>query len=221
LSVQATTRSSSVGDRRRKILDAAEACFVRNGFHRTTMNDVAAEAGMSAGNLYRYFASKEAIVTGLAERDREMMTADFAAMSSSNDFFTCFEAIGRKHLVDEPREKAVLAVEIWSEACRNPHVSTMCDSMDSEVRQNLAQMLERARATGDISPNIDIAVAVQLIFTMADGLFKRRALEADFDGEYEVAVTTAFFKALLTGGFEAPARATRSPARAPHSDQKP
>ena len=40
------------------------------GFHRTTMQDVAAEAGMSPGNLYRYFPSKEAMVIGLAERDR-------------------------------------------------------------------------------------------------------------------------------------------------------
>ena len=49
-----------VMDRRARILDAAERCFVRSGFHRTTMQDVAAEAGMSPGNLYRYFASKEA-----------------------------------------------------------------------------------------------------------------------------------------------------------------
>ena len=40
------------------------------GFHRTTMQDVAREAGMSAGNLYRYFASKEALVSGMIERDR-------------------------------------------------------------------------------------------------------------------------------------------------------
>lgn len=207
LSAPAPSRSSSLGDRRRKILDAAEACFVRNGFHRTTMNDVAAEAGMSAGNLYRYFASKEAIVTGLAERDREMMTADFASLAGATDFFTCFEALGRKHLVEEPREKAVLAVEIWSEACRNPHISVLCDSMDCEVRYGMAAMLRQAQAAGAISPQTDIDVAVQIIFTMADGLFKRRALEADFDGEYEVAVTTEFFRTLLTSGFRPPAKA--------------
>ena len=45
-------------ERRARILDAAERCFVRSGFHRTTMQDVAAEAKMSPGNLYRYFPSK-------------------------------------------------------------------------------------------------------------------------------------------------------------------
>ena len=57
-------------DRRTHILDAAERSFVRAGFHRTTMQDVAAEAGMSPGNLYRYFPSKDALVAGLCERDR-------------------------------------------------------------------------------------------------------------------------------------------------------
>ena len=52
-------------DTKTRILDAAERCFVRSGFHRTTMQDVAAEASMSPGNLYRYFASKDAIIIGI------------------------------------------------------------------------------------------------------------------------------------------------------------
>ncbi len=40
-------------DRHTRILDAAERCFARAGIHRTTMQDVASEAGMSPGNLYR------------------------------------------------------------------------------------------------------------------------------------------------------------------------
>ena len=67
-------------ERRFRILDAAERCFVRSGFHRTTMQDVAAEAGMSPGNIYRYFRSKDAMAVGLAERDRARVNADFAAL---------------------------------------------------------------------------------------------------------------------------------------------
>ena len=64
-------------DRRPQILDAAEACFTRSGFHRTTMQDVAGEAGMVPGNLYRYFASKDALILALIERDRAEIAADF------------------------------------------------------------------------------------------------------------------------------------------------
>ena len=57
-------------DRRAEILAAAQRCFVRSGFHGASMQDICAEAGMSPGNLYRYFPSKEALIAGIAERDR-------------------------------------------------------------------------------------------------------------------------------------------------------
>jgi AcrR family transcriptional regulator len=79
-------------ERHARILDAAERCFVRSGFHRTTMQDIAAEAKMSPGNLYRYFQSKDALVAGITERDRAEIAGDFAnllvrtisSMASSN-----------------------------------------------------------------------------------------------------------------------------------------
>ena len=57
-------------DRRDEILAAAQRCFVRSGFHQTSMQEICAEAGMSPGNLYRYFPSKESLIAGIAERDR-------------------------------------------------------------------------------------------------------------------------------------------------------
>jgi TetR/AcrR family transcriptional regulator, repressor for uid operon len=44
-------QDTPVIDRHSRILDAAERCFVRSGFHRTTMQDVAAEAGMSPATM--------------------------------------------------------------------------------------------------------------------------------------------------------------------------
>src|SRR5918997_3320573 len=95
--------TDTASERRARILDAAERCFVRAGFHRTTMQDVAAEAGMSPGNLYRYFRSKDMIVVGLAERDRAPMAAEFSALENTNDFVLAFARLGRKHFEEEPR----------------------------------------------------------------------------------------------------------------------
>ncbi|HEY3480630.1 MAG TPA: helix-turn-helix domain-containing protein, partial [Streptomyces sp.] len=53
--------------RRRQIIDAAWVCFARNGFHKTSMPDVFAEAGLSAGAVYRYFSGKEALIAAIAE----------------------------------------------------------------------------------------------------------------------------------------------------------
>src|SRR4051794_33106666 len=81
----------AAGDRRARILDAAERCFVRTGFHRATMQEIATEAGMSPGNLYRYFPSKDAMVEGLAGRDRADIARDFERFGDGDDFMAVFK----------------------------------------------------------------------------------------------------------------------------------
>jgi len=55
---------------REAILDAAEACFSREGVVATRVDDIVAEAGLSVGALYRYFPSKEDIIFAVGERYR-------------------------------------------------------------------------------------------------------------------------------------------------------
>ena len=86
--------------RREHILDAAEVCFARAGFHRTTMQDICKEAEISAGALYVYFASKEDLIAGVAERDRAEFAERFAELSASPDFLKALESLGRHYFVE-------------------------------------------------------------------------------------------------------------------------
>ncbi len=54
--------------RKTELLSAAKTIFTRKGFHRTTMDDVAKEAGISKGALYLYFPSKEKMFMDLIEK---------------------------------------------------------------------------------------------------------------------------------------------------------
>ncbi len=68
--------------RRDQILSAARRCFLRNGFHATSMQDLFAEAGLSSGAAYRYFASKDDMIVAIAEdnmRDVVAMIHDVAS----------------------------------------------------------------------------------------------------------------------------------------------
>lgn len=49
------------------ILAAARVCFARRGFERTTNRDIADEAGIAAGTIYHYFASKPALFVAVGE----------------------------------------------------------------------------------------------------------------------------------------------------------
>ncbi len=102
LSAPSVARRTAEAERRQRILEAAERAFVGNGFHATTMQHVADEAGMSAGNLYRYFPSKEAIVEGLCELDQVEMAQAFAELMADERHIGEAMRCGlRKHVLAE------------------------------------------------------------------------------------------------------------------------
>jgi hypothetical protein len=51
----------------KEILDAARACFARNGFHATSMQDVVVESGLSMGAVYRYCKTKDDLIQAIAK----------------------------------------------------------------------------------------------------------------------------------------------------------
>ncbi len=164
------------------------------------MQDVAREAGMSPGNLYRYFESKDAIVAGLARADQTRIAEDFAAAASDPDFLPAFAALGRKYLIDEPRETAVMALEIWAESTRNGVIAEVLHGIVEEVGKGMETVLEAARGRGSIPVEFDIDRAVRFLLAVSDGMMKRRALAPNFDGERELETMLAVIGALLKGG---------------------
>src|SRR5205814_8849938 len=67
--------------RREQILAAATACFARQGYHATSMDDVVRESGLSVGAIYSYFPSKEDLFLALSD-DRADQTLTYL-----NDLF--------------------------------------------------------------------------------------------------------------------------------------
>jgi len=66
--------------RRRQIMDAAIACFRRRGFHQATMQEICAEAGISAGALYRYFTGKDELLLAMQKHVLDGIRADLAVV---------------------------------------------------------------------------------------------------------------------------------------------
>jgi TetR/AcrR family transcriptional repressor of uid operon len=192
-----------VPDRRTQILDAAERSFVRAGFHRTTMQDVAAEAGMSPGNLYRYFPSKDALVAGLCERDRGQLAGEFAEVREAGaNFMEAFKELGRRHFQDAESGKAKLCLEIWAEATRNPAIAALQTDFDRVLQEQFMAVFEAAKQAGAVHPSVDSRAVASIISKLGDGLFVRRAVAADFDAPREVAEVFDVICALVSGAVQ-------------------
>jgi TetR/AcrR family transcriptional repressor of uid operon len=194
-----TARRAPERDRRSEILSAAERAFVRYGFHAATMNHVADEAGMSAGNLYRYFPAKEALVEGLCSLDQEQRAASFLMLARSSNVFEAIASALRQHLLVKPPEKARMILEIWAEGTRNARIAAMGQAMDEDVKQGLVRIFEAAKASGEAASSLDCHFAARVLFTMVGGLFKRLAHEADFDVEAETSMVLGVLRALFDG----------------------
>ena len=181
--------------RREQILDAAEACFVRNGFHRTTMSDLAREAAMSQGNFYRYFASKEDIVLAMAERDRARGAAIVAEMEREGDRRASLYGILDRYFTDITRETAVLRLDLWAETTRNPAIAALIDRSEDEARAWLCEMFA-ALAT---SPDCDPAGMFEAVSPLMKGMIVGRAILPGYDPAAAVAHLQALIEAGLNG----------------------
>jgi TetR/AcrR family transcriptional repressor of uid operon len=170
-------------DRRTEILDAAQSCFARSGFHQASMQDICAEAGMSPGNLYRYFPSKEALIAGISERNRADAVASFAQVEQAPDFFDGLAQLARHHLVDRSDSEVGLCAEIMSESRRNADIARLYQEIESDIKRRIAGLLETARARGEIRADVDIEAAATVLMVLGDGMSWRRSVEKSFDAE--------------------------------------
>lgn len=169
--------------RRETILDAAELCFARAGFHRTTMQDICTEAGISAGALYIYFKSKEDLIAGIAERDRNTLAGQFKELATAPDLLAALGALGAYYTVEQPLHKRLLFLEIGCESTRNPAVGEIFRSVDTFCRQSFETLFQRAADEGRIASGIDPRETAQLLAVIGDGLFWRRAVDPTFDAQ--------------------------------------
>ena len=183
--------------RREHILDAAEQCFAREGFHATTMQDICREAAVSPGALYVYFTSKEALIEGICERDRAEFQARFSELTAAPDFFAALKAIGDQYFVEEPAHKRLMCVEIGVESTRNRRVGEIFRSVDAFVHDSFKDLFQRLKDEGRIAPALDIPTLAKAFSIIGDGMFWRRAIDREFDGATMIPAMVALVRQLL------------------------
>ena len=166
--------------RMKQVLEAAETCFRRQGFHSTSMAQIAAEAKMSVGHIYRYFCGKDDIIAAILERDVAAAMADFDAVEDNADgVFPAFLEHWRAKIERmSVRNHGVLWLEIMAEASRNPRAAEIVVAARSSVAERL-QALVQAAGGGRWSAT-ELAAKVELLMLLTDAV----AFKAIIHGAY-------------------------------------
>jgi AcrR family transcriptional regulator len=165
--------------RRQQILDAARTCFLRNGFHTTSMQDVISEAGLSVGAVYRYFRSKNEIIAAIAEQYAGQVggtlvdLADDPGRSLLDAMQAAVEVIEANTGEAGPMR---LAVQVWAEGLRDPAVATIVEHVYGSLRENFVRLAERAVRVGELPPDTDPEAAGAALFALVLGYGLQRIL---------------------------------------------
>lgn len=167
--------------RREHILEAAEICFARAGFHRTTMQDICKEAAVSPGALYVYFDSKEALIAGICERELAEFAENFAGLGAAPDFLGTLAALGEEYFVNQPAHKRLMCIEIGLESTRNARVSEIFTRFDGEINESFLKLFQQLKDEGRIAPALDIPSVTRAFTVICDGMFWQRAIDPTFD----------------------------------------
>ncbi|MCL6483725.1 MAG: TetR/AcrR family transcriptional regulator, partial [Janthinobacterium lividum] len=124
--------------RRKQVLDAAESCFSRRGFHGASMAEISKAAGMSAGHIYNYFDSKDAIIAAFVIQKMERVTNMIQDLAQRDDPLQAVVDNASEHVMEKLDPKTwVMPLEIFAEASRNPVIADMLHCADQRSRQLL------------------------------------------------------------------------------------
>lgn len=185
--------------RRSQILDAAWICFARNGYHRTTMQDIATEAEISAGAIYRYFDGKEAVLVAINQRSQEMGRALVAAATGDDgDPIRSISVIGEAmmRLFGDPSFETIarINIEIWPEVLRHEELRKAIGDEIRFWRTAVAGMMTDAKARGDLRPDVSPEAMAQVMMCAWEGLRHFRMVDSAFAPDAIVEV----FRSLLS-----------------------
>lgn len=165
--------------RRQQVLRAAAGCFAVRGFHQTTMQEIVAAAGISAGGLYRYYKTKDDIVVGIAEAEALENAPLIEALERNQDPLAALEEITPWILkaYDDPGYGR-LAIEVLSEAGRNPRVAEILARNERELRGALEQALARGQEQGLVDNTLSSKQQARLVMALYGGLLAGDGSEA-------------------------------------------
>ena len=195
--------------RKQQIMEAAQACFSRQGFHQTSIQDICQEAGLSPGAVYTYFSSKDHIIAasclecqqGVADLVNAAKSQGSSPLESLDFIFDHgLEMLGGEAL----HEPLMMNVQVWAEAMRSEEIKEALLSVTfNNLGQAFADLFEQAQERGEVDPRLDPRALGITVMGMFHGLVLHKSLDSSID----IAACGEAMRALYRGLFRTSADA--------------
>ena len=214
---------SVVEENRLHIEESAKELFISQGFHATPMRAIAGRAGVSLGNLYNYYRTKEEILESVIGRYSEVVEARLQQM-----FAGLAEPFGEADLVKFGRQVKALVNEhsdFWLlmyidvMEFQNRHFRRMFEGLARKMRRRYAEYFEELRQAGKLRDGVDPAVVLTALYMqffnyfLVEKLFGGKRHLGVGDEEVIAQLAAVFRRGVLRDGADGrarPAAGTRS-----------
>jgi AcrR family transcriptional regulator len=174
--------------RRRQILSAALRCFARDGFHRTTMQDIFREADLSPGAVYSYFRGKDELIAGIIAATMSFVAEAGALLSEPlpegrlrRPGEALFEIIDRYQDFELGTvvERARIFPHLIGEQQRNPQLNAAVRTGLDTLRGGFETLARAAQERGELDPAVDPAHFSRLPISLMQGLLVQVGVYGD------------------------------------------
>jgi TetR/AcrR family transcriptional regulator, transcriptional repressor of aconitase len=172
--------------RRSQILEAAIACFSREGFHRTTMQDIVKQSRLSPGAIYNYFESKEEIIEAIANERHAKEHLVMSAARKEADVASVLKRIRDAFFGElrNPKERLRrrVGIQLWAEAQRNSGILKIVRRGVNGPFKLLRTIISDAQRRKEISDEVDPDATARFMIAAFQGF----VLQMEWDNQIKV-----------------------------------
>jgi AcrR family transcriptional regulator len=180
-----TASAEQLENRRQQILEAAQRCFVRNGLHGTSMEDVAAESKLPAETVSHLFETRDDLVEGIAVNILRMISDFFEEVIREDPVRPLDEIVERFANtviafsgVDGPGR---LMPIYWASALYNTQMAERAWPPIEQGRSGWVEIAERERVAGRLPADADPKAVGAMLACLAPGILVQHLLLEDID----------------------------------------
>lgn len=165
-----TSSETSVSSTRDRLLDATERCLRRSGIRRTTVSEIAQEAGVSRAWLYRHFPDKASLVVATLSRTDERFWAEAHARVSAARGLSAQVAAAVELALEQQPGALLLQLKQDEPADFAEMVGTGLAELMPGMARFWHEYLDAARLAGEVRADLDVVLAAEWVIRIVISL---------------------------------------------------